>query len=208
MKRVFGRAIAIGTVMVLVVAGPAASGSATTVTDPVGDTADVAGPGSTPASMDIVTVAITKQAGRFEFSLTLAAPIPDRPVLPPQVKESWWFWPIDTDPDTYPFGFPRGPGLAFPPEFLLAVAWDGVGYGAFVVDRRPTLSAGAHVLTPVAFKVKDAKVSAFVEVATLGDPASFGFSGYTRAWFGPPGTEGFTFTDVAGTPGVFHPWPS
>lgn len=206
--RVFGRAIALGTVIVLVAASPAAGGgSAITILDPVGDTAPI-GASSAPAFLDIVSLTVDKKGKSFEFTTTLAAPVPVEPVMPPQVKELWWFWPINTDPATSPFGFPRGPGLAFPPEFLLAVAWDGVQFSAFVVDRRPTLAGGVHVVTPVAFVVTDAKVSAFVDAATLDDPASFGTGGYTRAWFGPPGTEGFTFTDVAGIPGVFHPWPA
>ena len=70
-----------------------------------------------------------------------------------QVKVYEWFWPLDTNAATFPFGFPRAPGLAFSPEFFLAVARDGIEYTAFLVDRRPTLSGGVHVITPVVFSV-------------------------------------------------------
>ncbi|HUP18264.1 MAG TPA: hypothetical protein VM848_19720 [Acidimicrobiia bacterium] len=199
-------AAALLAVMVAAPAQSAAGGTTVTVFDPVGDTTKIGAPGTTPAFLDIIRVEVSKQSQSFEFSMTLAAPVPDQPVLPKQVKEFEWFWPIDTDPATFPFGFPRAPGLAFPPEFLLAVAWDGIDYSAFVIDRPPNLErwhardhAGRHQCR--------ATVTAVVDVTTLDDPASFGFSGYTRAWFGPRGTEGFAFADVVGNPGVFHPWP-
>jgi hypothetical protein len=209
LMRTLGHAVALGTVMVLVVAAPAAGGSAATFTDPVGDTVEIAGPGSTPAYLDIVGVTVTKQAGTFEFSMDLAVVVPDEPVQPPQVKETWWFWGLDTDPTTFPFGFPRGPGLAFAPEFALATVWDGIEYSAFVVDRRPTLTGGAPVLTPIAFKIDGANISAFLDAATIDDSATFGFVPATRVWKGPPGTEGHEFTDrVMNTTGGFLRWPS
>ena len=205
--RPVARAIAIGTLMVLVLAAPAAAGSTSTVVDPVGDTGEISGPGSTPAFLDMVRVTVTKRAGRFEFSMAVAAPVPAQPVLPPQVKEIWWMWALDTDPTTFPFGFPRAPGQSFPPEFAVGVSWNGTQYTAFVVDRRPTLSGGESLITALAFEVRDTKVTTFVDAATIEDPASFRFSALTRAWKGGSGTEGFTFTDYTGIPGTFHPWP-
>jgi hypothetical protein len=112
--RPVARATAIGTLMVLVLAAPAAAGSTSTVVDPVGDIGEISGPGSTPAFLDMVRVTVTKRAGLFEFSMAVAAPVPAQPVLPPQVKEIWWMWALDTDPTTFPFGFPRAPGQSFP----------------------------------------------------------------------------------------------
>jgi len=202
------RAIAMGTLLVLVMAVPAAAGSTTTVLDPVGDTALISGPGSTPAFLDMVSVTVTKLGGRFEFSMAVAAPIPAQPVLPPKVKETWWMWALDTDPTSFPFGFPRAPGQSFPPEFAVAVSWNGTQFTAFVMDRRPTLSGGESLITPIPFEVRDTRVTAFVDTATIQDPPSFRFSALTRAWKGEPGTEGFVFTDYSGTPGTFHPWPA
>jgi hypothetical protein len=202
------RAISLGVSTLLILAAPASAASTLRLTDVVGDSADISGPRSTPAYLDIVSVSVGKHGGRFEFSTTVAAAVPDRPVLPSGVKEAWWFWPLDTDPTTFPFGFPRGPGLAFPPELLLAVTWNGQAFRAFVVDRRPTLMGGEHITTPVPFQIRDATVTSFLDASIAGDPARFGTLGYTRVWFGPPGTEGFEFTDVTGTPGVFATWPA
>jgi hypothetical protein len=204
--RLPGRALTFGFVVALAVVTPAAAASTTTVSDPLNDTAMIAGPGSTPAYLDIVSAAVSKEVNSFAFSIGVAVTPPEQPILPPQVKEAWWFWPIDTDPTTSPTGFPRGPGLAFPPEFLLAVTWNGTRYSAFLIDRGPTLTGGDHVITPVPFTVENATVTAVVDAALLDDPTAFRFSAYTRVWLGGPGTEGFLFTDVAGLPGVFHPW--
>ena len=206
--RPVARAIAMGTVLVLAMAAPAAAGSTSTVVDPLGDTGEISGAGSTPAFLDMVSVTVTKHGGRFEFSMAVAAPVPAQPVLPPQVKETWWMWALDTDPTTFPSGFPRAPGQSFPPEFAVAVSWNGSQFTAFVVDRRPTLSGGESLITAVPFEVRGVSVTAFVDAATIEDPASFQFSALTRTWKGGSGTEGFTFTDYTGTPGTFHPWPS
>jgi len=206
--RVVGRAFALGTLIAVLVAVPAAGGTTTTVLDPLGDTARIDGPGSTPAFLDIASVSVTRQAGRFEFSMTVAEAVPRQPVLPNQVKEIWWMWALDTDPTTFPSGFPRAPGQAFPPEFAVAVSWDGTDFTGFLVDRRPTLSGGEPLLTPVAFAVRGTTVTTSLDVAVVEDLATFRFSALTRAWKGGSGTEGFTFTDYLGTPGTFHPWPS
>ena len=206
--RVVARAFALGTLIAVLVAVPAAGGTTTTVLDPLGDTARIDGPGSTPAFLDIASVSVTRQAGRFEFSMTVAAAVPRQPVLPNQVKEIWWMWALDTDPTTFPSGFPRAPGQAFPPEFAVAVSWDGTDFTGFLVDRRPTLSGGEPLLTPVAFAVRGTTVTTSLDVAVVEDLATFRFSALTRAWKGGSGTEGFTFTDYLGTPGTFHPWPS
>ena len=206
--RAFAQAMALGTVMLLLVAAPAAGGSTATVLDPVGDTAAISGPGSSPPFLDIVSVTVAKRAAQFEFSMAMAAPVPAQPVLPQKVKEIWWMWALDTDPTTFPFGFPRAPGQSFPPEFAVAVSWNGTQFTAFVVDRRPTLSGGESLATTVALEVRDTKVTTFVDALTIEDPANFQFSALTRAWKGGPGTEGFTFTDYTGSPGTFHPWPS
>jgi hypothetical protein len=191
---------------VLLSASPVAGAQGAVVVDPIGDAVAI-GSVSAPAYQDMVMVTVDKQAGRFEFSTTLAGPIPTRPVMPARVKELWWLWALDINPATFPTGYPRGPGLALAPEFLLAVAWDGIEYRAFVVDRRPTLIGGEHIIVPVAFQITDTRVTAFVGASTLDDPASFRFSAATREWMGPPGTEAFVFTDYTGTPGTFHPWP-
>lgn len=189
-----------------------AAGSSSSVSDPVGDTLEISGPGSTPAYLDIVRGAVTKKGKSFEFSVDLAAPV-GQPLLVNGVMQYAWLWGLDTDPTTFPTGYPRAPGIPTSPEFALWVAWDGVRFTAFIVDRRPTLTGGESVFTPVGFSVNDAQVSAFVDARVIDDPASFGFRVSTRASKGPPGTEGFLYPDGApnadpGTPGYFVAWPS
>jgi hypothetical protein len=91
------------------------------VSDPVGDTFKISGPGSTPSYLDIATAEVTKQGENFEFSMGLAAPVPSKPALVPRVRQFWWFWALEADPATFPTGFPRAPGQALPPEFAVAV---------------------------------------------------------------------------------------
>ena len=84
MKKSISALVTAGLLSVMVAAPipAAASGSTVTVFDPVGDTTEIGAPGTTPAFLDIVRVAITKQSERFGFSMTLGAPVPDQPVLP------------------------------------------------------------------------------------------------------------------------------
>ena len=129
------------------------------------------------------------------------------------VNQYAWFWFLNTDPTTFPSGYPRTPASFTAPEFALWVAWDGVQFTASIVDRRPTLTGGDSVFTPVGFSLNAAHTSAFVDAETIDDPASFGFRSNTRAYQGLPGTEAFTDPDGApstppGTPGYFVAWPS
>lgn len=196
-------------------AAPAsANGSSSTVSDPAGDTLKIS-PGNTPtpAYLDIIGVAVTRHGGSFEFSMDLAAPVPSQPLLVNGVNQYAWFWALDTDPTTFPTGYPRVPGWGTPGEFALWVAWDGVQFTASIVDRRPTLTGGDSVFTPVGFSLNAAHISAFVDAAIIDDPASFGFRANIRAYQGLPGTEGFSDVDGApntapGTPGYFVAWPS
>ena len=214
-RRVISILAGLGVVAALALAAPAsANGSSSTVSDPTGDTLKIR-PGSTPAPayLDIIRVAVRRQGGSFEFSMDLAAPVPSQPLLVNGVNQYAWFWFLDTDPTTFPTGYPRVPGFGTAPEFALWVAWDGVQFTASIVDRRPTLTGGDSVFTPVRFSLNAAHVSAFVDAGTIDDPASFGFRGQTRAYYGLPGTEGFSNPDGApnadpGTPGYFVAWPS
>jgi hypothetical protein len=209
-------AIAIGLLLgVLAVASavPANAASSSTVSDPVGDTARISGNVSAPAYLDIVEVPVTKQGGVFEFSMDLAAPVPNEPLLVSGAKQWVWEWLLDTDPTTFPTGYPRVPQLHSHPEFALIVEWDQGPFTAFIVDRRPTLTGGEPVFTPIEFSVNDEHVSVFVEAEIIDDPVSFGFRGVTRAWRGPAETEAFVNVDGApnaapDSPGYFVAWPS
>lgn len=84
-----------------------------------------------------------------------------RPVLVNGVNQYAWFWFLNTDPTTFPSGYPRVPGFGTAPEFALWVAWDGVQFTASIVDRRPTLTGGDSVFTPVGFSLNAAHISAY-----------------------------------------------
>ena len=190
-----------------------AGGVSTTVSDLVGDTVEISGPGSTPAYLDIVGASVTRTDGGFEFSTDLAVAVPEKPLLAHGAREYWWAWWLDTDLTTFPTGFPRTPGMHVAPEFALWVAWNGDQFTAFIVDRRPTLTGGESVITPVGFSVNDARVSAFVDAEIIDDPASFAFRAGTRTYRGLPGTEGYVNSDGApnaapGTAAYFVAWPS
>ena len=203
-------ALVIASIGLLGVSMSASAGTQTQGTsslfDPVGDALDISGPGTTPPYLDIVGAAVTKQSGRFRFSLDLSAPLPSSPQLISGVSKLWWFWVLDTDPSTFPTGFPRAPGVAVPPEFTVVLQWDGVKYTAFVVDRRPTLTGGEPVLTPLEFSIRRAQVALFVDAAVLDNPANFGFRTYTRAWRSHPGTDGTDELDQAPDNFDYVPW--
>jgi hypothetical protein len=215
-RRLIGIVLALALAMVLpLVAMPAsANGSSSTISDQAGDALKISpGNAPTPAYLDIIGVSVARHGSSFEFSVDLAAPVPSQPLLVDGVNQYAWFWFLNTDPTTFPSGYPRVPGFGTAPEFALWVAWDGVQFTASIVDRRPTLRGGDSVFTPVGFSLNAAHVSAFVDAGTIGDPGSFGFRAQTRAYQGLPGTEGFSDPDGApntapGTPGYFVAWPS
>ena len=116
-RRLIGIVSALALAMVLpLVAMPAsANGSSSTISDPAGDTLKIS-PGNTPtpAYLDIIGVAVTRHGGSFEFSMDLAAPVPSQPLLVNGVNQYAWFWALDTDPTTFPTGYPRVPGWGTP----------------------------------------------------------------------------------------------
>ena len=189
-----------------------ASSQTLTVSDPEGDTADMSASTITPAYMDMVGASISKTGPVFEFSMTLAAPIPNQPALPPQVKEIRWIWTPDTDPTTFPAGYPRpaGPGQAAPPEFVVIVAWDGSQFRPYLVDRRPLLTGGEAIFTPISFTRTGTRLTASVDAASLGDPPSFGVRMFTVFWkTSSQAAVGFAVADVLpdGNP-PFVDWPA
>jgi len=139
------------------------------VQDPVGDAA--------PPYMDIHNVKITEQrgSGRLYLLMQLASRVPKQPSDP-----SWlfWSWYLDTDKTTSPSG-----GIA---EFTVHVRWDGTTFSAFLVDRRPLLTGGNLIITPVPFSVNGATVKAFVDLSAIGHPSSFDWFAGTKVQPGIP----------------------
>ena len=204
------RKILVAAGMVLILTVPASAASlTTTLTDPVGDTVNLNSSTITPAYMDMAGAMITKKGSVFEFSMTLAATLPASPTLAAQTKEIWWLWALDTDPTTAPAGFPRSPGTAVPPEFDVVVAWDGSRYRAYLDDRRPLLTGGDNIFTPIKFTRKGTQLSAFVDATALGDPTTFGVRLLTAFRMTSQAAEGFTFADLLPDANMsFVQWPS
>jgi len=166
---------------------------------------------------DLVRARMTKTAsGDFKLLMEMAVPVPAAPTLPPSGKsEIWWFWIFDLDPTTRPHGYPwrsvsTGPnsdGVGRPPEFVVCVSWDGTKFAGTAIDRRPLLTGGEAILTPVPFSIDGNIIEAELASQVIGAvPASFGWGPFTMGWSGPVGTEGVRFADYfAGGQAIFNP---
>ena len=180
------------------------SAQTSTVFDPVGDTLFNA-----PAFQDIVIGQMTKTAsGDFELLMGMAGPVPvDPPLPPPGVSEIWWMWTFDLDPTAFPQGTPFPPGVKRRPEFVVYVSWDGTEFAGTAIDRRPLLTGGEAIITPVPFSINGTMVEAVLDFELIGDvPPSFHWGPFTVDWSGPVGSEGHNFVDSAET--VFDPLSS
>ena len=191
-------AVALGAVAVFVAAQPAADEAPSVVSavdDPVGDALFNA-----PAFQDVVFVQVTKTAaGDFELLMEMAGLVPVNPPLPPPGKSVIeWGWNFDLDPTTFPVGYPVHKGYASP-EFVVHLSWDGAEFAGVAIDRRPLLTGGEAIITPVQFSIDGTILQADLPYALIGAvPASFGWYGATAAWSGPVGlSEGFHAVDKA-----------
>jgi hypothetical protein len=194
---------ALAASLVLTVSVPASAANPSVLTDPVGDALYKA-----PGYMDMVREQLADRAGTFEFQMSVAEPIPAAPSLPPPAtKQISWAWGIDTDPTTFPAGDPLAPGVHGPSEFVIVIAWDGSAFRAYLLDRRPLLTGGQAVRTPLAYTISGALLQVDVKSNALGDPSSFGWGGVTIYSSGPFGSNtGFSLVDVFSP--QYNPWPS
>jgi len=193
---------ALGAVAVFGVASATEDGApseVSTVSDPVGDALFKA-----PAFQDVVFVEVTKTAaGDFELLMEMAGPVPVNPPLPPPGKsEIWWQWAFDLDPTTFPVGYPLLKAYGAP-EFAIYVSWDGAEFAGAAIDRRPLLTGGEAITTPVTFSIDGTIVQAELPYTLIGAvPTSFGWLGATLAWSGPVGSsEAHHLVDIA----IFNP---
>jgi hypothetical protein len=181
--------------------GPAFAANPSIVTDPVGDASYKA-----PAYMDVVGAQLAASGGTLEFQMSVAGAIPASPELPPPAtKLITWGWPLDTDPTTFPAGAPLAPGLSGPAEFVVAVAWDGSTFSAFLQDRRPLLTGGQATLTALSPTISGTQLRVDVQASDLGNPSSFAWGAGTFYWPGPfKSNNAIHFVDVVSpfyTPG-------
>jgi hypothetical protein len=167
------------------------------------------GPGSkkkAPVWQDITRAEISKSGGTFVLTMALAGPLP---AAPPEAAGGlgWyeWGWALDTDPTTFPAGdpFPPPSAQAAPFDFFVALIWDGSAFQAIVVDRRPLLTNGQVVVTPVDYAINGEKLRLSVPSALLGDAAEFTWAGFTEIRHSHWGSQGFENPDAT----AFVTWP-
>ena len=171
-----------------------------TVSDPVGDANFNA-----PAFQDVVLVQMTKTAGGdFELLMEMAGPVP----VDPAHATTWHTTncvglELRLGPHHISCGLPLPPGHRSPAEFSVYVSWDGTAFAGTAIDRRPLLTGGEAVITPVTFSINGTIVQADLPYALIGDvPASFGWFAGTGDWSGPVGSSaGHHLVDVA----IFNP---
>ena len=169
--------------------------------DPVGDALHHA-----PSFQDFVFGRMTKSAGGdFHLLMELASPVPANPSLPsPARTEIWWLWAFDLDPTASPQGYPSAPGATADPEFWACVCWDGTKFVGLAYDRRPLLTGGQTIVTPVPFSINGTTIEALVPSAVIGDvPASFPWRLRTIDYAGPLGSAGWFPVDLGGS--IFGP---
>jgi hypothetical protein len=160
---------ALATVVVPISATRPAWGQTGIVIDPAGDVDHHA-----PAFQDIVRGEIQKKGGSFILRMEMAGPIPGNPPLPqPANRQISWAWSFDLDPTTTPKGYPFAPGDKVLSEFWVYVSWDGAEFRGYAIDRRPLLTGGNAIVTPVPFSIDGAIVEAVLASALIGNPSSF-----------------------------------
>ncbi len=157
------------------------------VTDPQGDAVASDGSGIRgEAYQDIVTAEVCKIGGGFFFAMNVAGSLPTEPG---EVVLQEWSWNINSDPATFPAGYPFPDGAAAPPEFIVQVLWNGRAFAASVIDRRPLLAGRDVRITPAPFHIEGMTIKVWVGAGVLGKPETFTWIGRTNNWPEPPGTS-------------------
>jgi len=160
-------------------------GKTSVVTDSVGDQ-DKTG----AAYLDIVRAEITKQGTNFVFVMTMAAPLPESPTLPSWADVLVWQPILDTDPNSSPMGYPFTKNTAFPDEFFIqhrvyrpgfTDPLDPTSAADVLIDRRPLLTGGQAIVTPIKVSIAGAQITFVVDAALLGDPPMFGWLAVSSA---------------------------
>ncbi len=197
-------------IVVVVLAQPVSAAALTsTVQDPAGDAFFDGTPIPAAGYEDILQATVTSEGSSFTLVLTLAAPIPDNPVLSPGVALQTWGFALNTNLATTPIGYPFAPGLGAPAEYFVRLIWDGTTFQASLADRTPLLTGGQATETavPFFFSADRSQFSLSVTAAILGNPSAFKWRAFANEWTAPFGTQAFFVLDSAPDAG-FVSWPS
>jgi hypothetical protein len=199
--RIASGAIAFLAAILSIAAAESVSNQTSTVVDPVGDTFFQ----NTKPFQDVISGQMTKTPeGDFELLMEMAGVVPaNPPMTPPQRTEIWWGWNFDLDTTSDPIGYPWITSRNS--ELLVLVRWDGDEFFGTVIDRRPLLTGGEAIITPLtSFSITGSTLQASLPFELIGEvPSTFGWAPFTIGWFGPVGTESVLVIDVALT--VFEP---
>ena len=184
------------------------------VTDPVGD---LENKGSD--YQDIIRAEIAKQGTNLAFVLTLVASVPESPALPSGADVIVWQFLLDTDPTASPAGYPFTKNTAFPFEFMIQYRvyrsgftdpLDPTSSAGVLVDRRPLLTGGQAIVTPIKASIDGRQVTFVVDAGLLGDPSTFNWvSGTCAAKAGDDAKNGYSkhyCFDLAPDSNL-SPWP-
>ena len=192
----------------LIAAPPLSAASLTSVvTDPVGDTSVHDQAVVIAEYQDIVEASITLKGGKFILVMDVAAPIPSTPALPVGVKLLDWSFRLRTNSTAVPPGFPWAPGdKIHPTEFVIFILWNGASFTGILIDRRPLLTGGEAIVTPIPFSIQGAEITASDDAVMIGNPQTFQWRSTTDIWFTDLGTEAFFQPDSAPDFGTV-PWP-
>ena len=167
------------------------------VNDPTGDTNDSPGLGFRGQPFqDIVRTSIIRTDTTLAFSMDVAAPLPEAATMKNPHGLLLWMWGMNTG-STFPLGYPIAKGNAGLLEFWVHLMWDGTGWGAQVIDRRPTVTGGDPVVTAVPYTISGATITITAPAALFDDPDHFRWGSTTWTWSAHLGTDGAHSVDRA-----------
>jgi hypothetical protein len=84
-------------------------------------------------------------------------------------------------------GYSFSKNTAYIAEFFLGTGWNptgpfglGTGFIGLLLDRRPLLTGGQATVTAIPFRIQGTHVSAVVDAAALGAPATFAWAAFSE----------------------------
>jgi hypothetical protein len=79
----------------------------------------------------------------------------------------------------------------------VTVAWDGGAFSAFLQDRRPLLTGGQAIVTPLNYTISQTVLQVQLQASAIGSPSTFSWGAVTFYWSGPfDSNKGNHFVDA------------